>query len=338
MTEIKSRQNTKPAFHMVDIHSKYASYRKAIAAGSIVVGETAFNLLATRALPKGDALILAEIAGIQSAKMAYQMIPLCHPLALEKVDICTELDKEKFAVNVYCVAATHAKTGVEMEALAGVNAALLTIYDLCKMIEPELTIHNVRLLYKEGGKSGIWRNSVDLPEITAPFVETESQPLLQGKRGAVISISDRAFRGTENYPDIGTILSDLLQQELGMQIDAYALVPDDQQMIAEKIKSFVAQYAPDLLFLHGGTGVSPRDRTPEAVLSVCDRVVPGIGELIRKGSEKYTPLTWLSRAIGATLNQTLILTLPGSKNAISEVIGVVKNILPRAIHELHREA
>lgn len=123
---------------MINVGGKPITHRIAVARGEIVLGADAFKLLSTRSLPKGDALLLAEIAGIQGAKNASQLMPLCHPMGLDAVSIRHELNSDKYSVTVYCTASTHAKTGVEMEALAGVNAALLTIWDLCKMIEPNL--------------------------------------------------------------------------------------------------------------------------------------------------------------------------------------------------------
>lgn len=323
-------------FQMIDIQQKKATHRQAIAGGCIIVGAKTFYMLKDRTLPKGDALVLAEIAGIQGAKSAYQHIPLCHPLGLEHVSIITHLDEENFAVEVFCSASTYAKTGVEMEALSGVNAALLAIYDLCKMIEPALVIQNIRLLYKSGGKHGVWQNNDLLPKPIEHLVPKKLSQGLQGKRACIISISDRAYVGTENYPDIGVLLEPILN-DLGLTVDEYQLLPDDVEKISTTIQQMVKTHAPDLLFLHGGSGVSIRDKTPEAVLSVCDRVVPGIGELIRQASEKYTPYTWLSRTIGATLDRTLIITIPGSKNALKEVIDIIKDILPWAIYQLHKD-
>lgn len=151
-------------FRMIDVGDKPITHRVAIAEGRIVVGPRAFALIRDRALPKGDVLILAEVAGIQGAKNASQTIPLCHPMGLDHVQVLTELDAGPCAVKVYCTATTRARTGVEMEALAGVNAALLTIWDLSKMIEAGLSIDGVRLLAKQGGKSGRWLHPDGVPE------------------------------------------------------------------------------------------------------------------------------------------------------------------------------
>ena len=120
------------------------------------MGEKAFTLLRDKSLPKGDALALAEFAGIQAAKLTPSLIPLCHPISLNRVSIHTHLVQEEYAVDVYAVAEIDAKTGVEMEALCGLNIALLTIWDLTKPINAALQISNIRLQYKSGGKRGVW--------------------------------------------------------------------------------------------------------------------------------------------------------------------------------------
>ena len=141
---------------MADIAGKPVTRRVALASGRITVGAEAFALLRNKALPKGDALALAEFAGIQAAKQTPSLIPLCHPISLNRVSIHPRLRASDHAVDVYAVAEIDAKTGVEMEALCAVNIALLTIWDLTKPINAELAISNIRLEYKSGGKRGEW--------------------------------------------------------------------------------------------------------------------------------------------------------------------------------------
>jgi len=147
---------------MADVAAKPVTYRLALAGGKITVGERAFVMLKDRTLPKGDALALAEFAGIQAAKQTPSLIPLCHPISLNRVSIHTRLRQDTHAVEVYAVAEINARTGVEMEALCGLNIALLTIWDLTKPINAALEISDVKLLYKSGGKSGDWVNPAGL--------------------------------------------------------------------------------------------------------------------------------------------------------------------------------
>ena len=143
-------------YSMADVAGKLVTYRLALASGRITVGERAFTLLRDKSLPKGDALALAEFAGIQAAKQTPSLIPLCHPISLNRVSIHTHLMPEDYAVDVYALAEIDAKTGVEMEALCGLNIALLTIWDLTKPINAALQISAIRLQYKSGGKRGDW--------------------------------------------------------------------------------------------------------------------------------------------------------------------------------------
>lgn len=143
-------------FSMADIRHKRVTPRRAVAVGELSAGPVVFPMIVERRLPKGDALAMAEIAGLQGAKQASNLMPLCHPLSLELVRLRCLPVPERQVIRVYCEVATEARTGVEMEALAGVSAALLTLYDLAKPIEPALTIGGIRLLFKEGGKRGLW--------------------------------------------------------------------------------------------------------------------------------------------------------------------------------------
>jgi len=149
---------------MADIRQKRVSARRAVAVGELSAGPIAYPMIVERRLPKGDALVMAEIAGLQGAKQASNLMPLCHPLSLELVRVRCLPVAERQAIRVYCEVATEARTGVEMEALAGVSAALLTLYDLAKPVEPALTIGAIRLLFKEGGKRGLWRHPEGMSE------------------------------------------------------------------------------------------------------------------------------------------------------------------------------
>jgi cyclic pyranopterin monophosphate synthase len=160
-------------YAMNDVGQKPATRRAALATGAIRVGARAFAPLAARALPKGDALTLAEIAGVLAAKKTSDLIPLCHPLPLERVALAFTLDPATASVQAFCEARTTGPTGVEMEALTGVSVALLTIWDLTKPLEAALSIDGVRLLAKDGGKSGAWRHPDGLPPLPPRFAAWE---------------------------------------------------------------------------------------------------------------------------------------------------------------------
>jgi cyclic pyranopterin phosphate synthase len=159
---------------MADISAKEVTQRVAIAGGRIRVGREAYQLLAAGKLPKGDPLAMAEIAGIQAAKQTPSLIPLCHPISLNRVMVHSVLRPEDYSVEVFCVAEISEKTGVEMEALTGLSIALLTIWDLTKPVNAALEITNSRLIYKSGGKRGVWVNPEGLPdEVEAILAELD---------------------------------------------------------------------------------------------------------------------------------------------------------------------
>mgnify|MGYP001328905237 FL=1 len=153
----------KNSFNMVDVSSKKETFRRALATGKIFVGKEVFNLIKNKKMPKGDPVALAEVSAVLGVKKTTELIPLCHPLPIDHTATKVFLNEVDFSLEVYCVVSAVAKTGVEMEAIMGVNAALITIYDLSKIVNPHLKIDNVKLLIKEGGKSGLWKNPDGLP-------------------------------------------------------------------------------------------------------------------------------------------------------------------------------
>lgn len=319
-------------FHMIDVGGKAPTHRIAVAEGRIHVGAHAFALISQRALPKGDVLVLAEIAGIQGAKTASQQIPLCHPMGLDQVQILTELEDSTHSIRVSCVASTHAKTGVEMEALAGVNAALLTIWDLTKMVEADLLIDGVRLLAKVGGKSGLWLNPAGVPDWVRDKVAPPKPQTLKGVTAAFITLSDRAAAGV--YEDKATPVGVALLESLGAVVDATYVIPDEPTELTRKIEEIRAEGRARLIITSGGTGVAPRDRTPETVAALADRVIPGIGEQLRLYGAQFTPFSWSSRSIGATCGNVLIITLPGNPKAVREGIECLHKQIPHLINTI----
>ena len=117
-------------YKMVDVSSKEVTHRKALATGEIILGPKVIEMIKNKKMPKGDPLAIAEVSGINGVKKTSELIPLCHPLSLDHISIHTEIDDQKSLITVYCLVSANSKTGVEMEALSGVNSALLAIYDL----------------------------------------------------------------------------------------------------------------------------------------------------------------------------------------------------------------
>lgn len=141
---------------MVDVGAKLDTLRRAIATGAIGMNKATLEMIAAGSAKKGDVLGVARVAAIQAAKRTAELIPLCHPLALTHLSVDFDLDAETRCVRCTVTAETSGRTGVEMEALTGVSVALLTIYDMCKAADRGMSIEGVRLLKKEGGKSGVW--------------------------------------------------------------------------------------------------------------------------------------------------------------------------------------
>ena len=153
----------KNSFNMIDVSRKKETFRRALASGKIYVGKEVFELIKNNKMPKGDPVSLAEVSAVLGVKKTSELIPLCHPLPIDHTATKIIINEIDNSLEVFCVVSTIAKTGVEMEAIMGVSAALITIYDLSKIVNPHLKIDNVRLLIKEGGKSGLWTNPDGLP-------------------------------------------------------------------------------------------------------------------------------------------------------------------------------
>lgn len=143
--------------HMVDVGGKQETQRIARATAEIVTTAEVIALLQENRLAKGDVLAVARIAGIQAAKKCADLIPLCHPLALSSIDVEFEIDSARCAIVIFTRCKLNGRTGVEMEALTAASVAALTIYDMCKAVDKGMIIQQLRLLEKEGGKSGHWQ-------------------------------------------------------------------------------------------------------------------------------------------------------------------------------------
>ncbi len=305
---------------MADVSAKQITERRAAAIGTLLMGRRAFALLKAGRLPKGDAISLAQAAGVMAAKRTPDLLPLCHPLSLDCVDVEITLDSSLPGAHVRCTASVAAKTGVEMEALTGAMAALLCLYDVLKPVDPILEIVDVRLEYKSGGKKGFWKHpKTKLPAKPAGKV---------AKLGpaAVITVSDRAFK--KIYRDTsGPALASGLQR-MGFTVKKRMISPDDQTTIETHIRR--AARGVNVVVLTGGTGLSCRDVTPEAVMAVCDRLIPGIGESLRASGGPATAA--LSRSVAGQLGKCVIVALPGSGGGVRDGLCVLADLLPHAVH------
>jgi cyclic pyranopterin monophosphate synthase len=288
-------------YKMVDVGGKAVTRRRAVASGALRMSRKAFRLLENGGLPKGDPRPAAEVAGIMAAKNTPLTIPLCHPLPLEAVTVAFELDHKLPGLRASCTAVAEAKTGVEMEALAGVTAALLAVYDVVKQVEPALTIQDVRLDTKEGGKSGSWRH----PELSADSCrhETVDKKKHLSLRAAVITVSDRCSRGLADDRSGPALAAGL--EKLGFKAAEPVVIPDDRELIAKTIKKLAK--TSDAVVLTGGTGLSPRDSGSIATAA-------------------------LSRSTAGQLGTCVVVALPGSTGGVRDGLTVLRDLLPHAIH------
>ena len=139
---------------MVDVGEKPESVRTAVAAGRVLVNAATFSLIKSGGMKKGDVLTVAQVAGVMGAKRTPELIPMCHPVVIDGIDLALSLDEERCSVEIRATVSCAGRTGVEMEALSAVSAAALTVYDMCKAVQKDMVIADIRLLSKTGGVHG----------------------------------------------------------------------------------------------------------------------------------------------------------------------------------------
>jgi cyclic pyranopterin phosphate synthase len=157
--------NAAGAAHMVEVGDRPSTRRQATAEGQIQMGPQVLTLVLAGQAPKGDVLAVARVAAIQAAKRTWELIPLCHPIALSGVEVAIEPSADGSGLRLQATARTTGSTGVEMEALTAVQVGLLTLYDMLKSADPAMTITGVRLLSKSGGRHGDWQRGQDKPPL-----------------------------------------------------------------------------------------------------------------------------------------------------------------------------
>lgn len=292
---------------MVDITPKSSTLRKAIAQAIVKVSKPeTIRAIKQRTVPKGDVLECARVAGLFAAKRTADMIPDCHPLPVEFTSVSYEI--EEMEVKVLVEIHTIYKTGVEVEAMHAASVVALTMYDMLKPIDKEVSIEQIKLVEKKGGKSD--RTPSSERTISARVVVC-SDSISQGKG------EDRA----------GEVIRERLEK-YGVKVLEKTVIPDDSQQIQGLAKDS-SKAGIDLLIFTGGTGLSPRDVTPESLEMILERRVPGIEEAIRNYGQQRTPYAMLSRSIAGLIGSTLVLGLPGSAKGAAESMDA---LFPAILH------
>lgn len=291
---------------MIDVGAKSETRRRAVAVCRIRMLPETLAAVTGGGTAKGDVLAVAQVAGVQAAKRTPELIPGCHPVRLSAVEVGFEvIDGE---LEVRAEARGVDRTGFEMEALTACAVAALTVYDMVKGTDPEVVVEGLHVEGKQGGRS--------------------SYPVdLAGVRTAVLTVSDSTAAG-EREDRSGPAARTWLEAA-GAEVAEVAVVADERGAVAAEIRRLAG--VADLVVTTGGTGVGPRDVTPEATADVADRPIPGLAEVMRRESMRITPHAMLSRGTAVVLGSAVVLNLPGSPKAVGESLDAVGAALAHAV-------
>jgi molybdenum cofactor biosynthesis protein MoaC len=292
---------------MVNITHKSSTLRIAIATGVLKVSkQSTIDAIQNKLVPKGDVFEFSRAAGLLACKKTYEVVPDCHPLPIEYTSISHVIEglEIKIRVEVHTVY----KTGVEVEAMHGVLITALTMYDMLKPIDSAIEILHIKLEEKKGGKTDI------------KYAYPESLKV------AVITCSDSIGKGIGEDLSGSIIVENLKKHKVA--VTHKKVIVDDFDTIQNEAKQLV-KLGYQLIFFTGGTGLSARDVTPDAIKPLIEREVPGVMEAVRNYGQERTPYAMLSRGIAGFVGDSLIITLPGSPRGAEESM---QAIFPYILH------
>ena len=290
---------------MVDITHKNNTLRTAVAQATVKTSSLkTIEAILTKQIPKGDVFEMAKTAGLFAAKRTSDMIPDCHPLPIEFTSVDYEV--ENLSIHIKVTIKTLYKTGVEVEAMHAASVVAITMYDMLKPVDKGIEIENIKLLQKKGGKSS-YKDSG------------------KGLKAAVIVCSDSISAGQKEDKAGKAIIHKLKNCEV--EISEYIIIPDELDQIQEHTKKLVTTN--QLVIFTGGTGLSPRDVTPQALEPLLEQRIPGVEEAIRNYGQNRMPYAMLSRSVAGVIGNSIVLALPGSTKGAEESMEAV---FPALLH------
>ncbi|WP_258105713.1 bifunctional molybdenum cofactor biosynthesis protein MoaC/MoaB [Marinoscillum sp. MHG1-6] len=291
---------------MIDITHKSTTLRTATAQAVVKVSkQETIDLIKANQIPKGNVFEMAKAAGFLGVKKTPDLLPDCHPLPIEFTGIEYKIDG--LEIQILMTVKTIYKTGVEVEAMHGASVVALTMYDMLKPVDKGVEIHYIKLLEKKGGKSS-------------------NRPRTKGLTAKIVVCSDTISKG-EKEDRAGKAIKARLEG-FGMEQIDYTIIPDEP----DQIEKLVLQNEASLLIFSGGTGVGPRDKTPDTVESLLETRLLGVEETMRRYGQDRMPFAMLSRSVAGVREGNIVLAVPGSTAGASEAMDA---ILPGLFHVFH---
>jgi molybdenum cofactor biosynthesis protein MoaC len=291
---------------MVDITNKKNTLRIAKAEAILTVSkEATIQSIRDNNVPKGDIFEMSRAAGLLGIKKTPLLLPDCHPLPIEFAGF--EFEISGLEIKISCTLKTIYKTGVEVEAMHGASIVALNIYDMLKPLDKGVEICAIRLISKKGGKSDRFK--------VKAFIS-----------GSVTVCSDTVSKGEKKDRAGKEVIKSL--ENWNVKIVNNSIIPDETDDIQAQLKKQVEAKTSLIIFV-GGTGLSPRDQTPEAITPLIDKRIPGMEEAIRKYGQDRTSYAALSRSVVGMAGTSLVMSLPGSTKGAVESLNAV---FPEALH------